>query len=641
MCSHVFCAMCRVSSSTHICCCVHHSCFRPLFGVSRASELCDASPDGESLTLLACLADVFGLQSDITALTAWLTLTVPVPTEVQGHAVRYLSAVLLSPNPVILPRPVPTPVPESPHVDAVSSGVAATPSVKSSSSSAAAVVVPAADLNNSPSAMVAAVTWMPSLRAALLHSATMGSRCRKRPLSLQLEHPRSLEPSMLSVFAVAVSLSTDPWAHVRPNSDLTVFASIDDSEEDASQKDALASISTGDVVPPLPSKRNRTVRMPLQSIRDNDSEESDKEDGDVSEEDAVDLLRQSGRQCTVRKVAPTAPRRTLASRADLVSAENAISWAPTLTPATDCEVASLVSVLPLPRNHPPALPLDFVGWQVRPVQILQTQMGDATMLLRFVCPAYNIVSFELGDDHNQTIVTMSAFQACRENALVGPSVTDVTGEHNILLHVGGPVAALDWCPASASASASVPASASASASVSVSAPSAATFLAVSAHIDGKYHVNSTRKHHANMIQLWSVFEPSSLVRSTSLASVSVPPAARFCLGILHSGGVALSLSWCPCSASDTRLGLLAACLADGSVNIYAVPHPAMSNTPLLLALSPVFRYEAPDFSAMTLSWSVVGQADQNSGHALFSTAFSVRLAVGSMEGTLGVSCAVM
>jgi hypothetical protein len=102
---------------------------------------------------------------------------------------------------------------------------------------------------------------------------------------------------MLSVFAVAVSLSTDPWAHVRPNSDLTVFASIDDSEEDASQKDALASISTGDVVPPLPSKRNRTVRMPLQSIRDNDSEESDKEDGDVSEEDAVDLLRQSGRQC--------------------------------------------------------------------------------------------------------------------------------------------------------------------------------------------------------------------------------------------------------------------------------------------------------------------------------------------------------
>ncbi|XP_049852067.1 uncharacterized protein LOC126329081 [Schistocerca gregaria] len=144
---------------------------------------------------------------------------------------------------------------------------------------------------------------------------------------------------------------------------------------------------------------------------------------------------------------------------------------------------------------------------------------------------------------------------------------------DVILNVGGPMYDLAWCPQ--------PFGFSRHPSPEV----AHTFLAVTAH-KYRYQVHSigVASGGYNMIQIWDL---GYLTNMGIFSSDGLSPFEPFMtLGILHRGSCAVDLTWCPRGSPHPssldwdgpadlvpRLGILAAALADGSCNIYAVPHP--------------------------------------------------------------------
>ncbi len=184
---------------------------------------------------------------------------------------------------------------------------------------------------------------------------------------------------------------------------------------------------------------------------------------------------------------------------------------------------------------------------------------------------------------------------------------------DLVLHAGGPVWALDWCPAALP----VPGGSDGDGArngANGTAPAQLRYLAVGCHpADAALHRLGAPVEGPGVLQVWEV---------AGEGAGAAPPPPRLALALAHAGGVAWHARWCPAAdladapaaapaarggrgaaaepPPPPRLGLLAAALGDGAVRVYAVPQPralaaaagvaaagAAPPPPLLLHLAPV------------------------------------------------------
>ena len=164
---------------------------------------------------------------------------------------------------------------------------------------------------------------------------------------------------------------------------------------------------------------------------------------------------------------------------------------------------------------------------------------------------------------------------------------------DVVLNAGGPVWGLDWCPSGTGSSSTSGASSEAAAA----AAAEEDYLAVACHpADAPHHVIGTAVQGPACIQIWALSNPSRQQQSGEQQQQQQQqqqpqdslPTPRMALALAHDGGLTWHCQWCPDAAladkpatssiggGDTlpRLGLLAAALGDGSLRVWAVPHPA-------------------------------------------------------------------
>ena len=173
---------------------------------------------------------------------------------------------------------------------------------------------------------------------------------------------------------------------------------------------------------------------------------------------------------------------------------------------------------------------------------------------------------------------------------------------DVLLHAGGSVWALAWCPVTKEAEINMETRTNRK---KVSDISTAMYLAVGCHPHGDLlHKMGQPLHGTNCIQIW---EFPNLDTPSNEREASLP---RMVLGIGHDGRVIWNLSWCPdpslmdaVESSEAtcrtnllpRLGLLAAVVGDGTVQVWAVPRPS-------LLMSRNFTSSAGDGDVSTLPY---------------------------------------
>lgn len=155
--------------------------------------------------------------------------------------------------------------------------------------------------------------------------------------------------------------------------------------------------------------------------------------------------------------------------------------------------------------------------------------------------------------------------------------------HDVILNAGGPVWAMDWCPALIPATSQGPGGESSSDSAS---QHSVCHLALGCHPHGSPpHRIGEPVAGPNCIQLWEVASLAAEAGKRGNATSITHP--RLVLGIAHDAGVTWHCRWCPTRAATdmeapalgavppSRLGLLAAALGDGSLRVWAVPHPRL------------------------------------------------------------------
>jgi general transcription factor 3C polypeptide 2 len=187
---------------------------------------------------------------------------------------------------------------------------------------------------------------------------------------------------------------------------------------------------------------------------------------------------------------------------------------------------------------------------------------------------------------DEALVHLDTFGA---TATVDPNTTgqDSTPPDDYLLHAGGSIWALDWCPSTApsSSSSSTPQddgpSTSKAAQNTQPSSSNSTFLAVGCHPKNEpIHRIGIATSGPNSIQIW---ELDAIEKSKKSSTANKP---RMAVAIGHNGGLTWHCKWCPsektATASSTsavssdvlpRLGLLSAALGDGTVQVWSVPQP--------------------------------------------------------------------
>lgn len=200
-----------------------------------------------------------------------------------------------------------------------------------------------------------------------------------------------------------------------------------------------------------------------------------------------------------------------------------------------------------------------------------------------------------------------------------PSLQPSNNGVDIILNTGGPVWAIEWCPSLLTREEQL-------------RELRKSYIAISSYkAYDETHVMGQTYHGKNMIQIWDL----GAITTKGVVNPSNPILA---LGILHDKCYVRAISWCKkgskydVSENEVpRLGLLAACFGDGSMDIYAVPDPESlssqigleSDSPIYVRLKPVFTLP-PDVNAMicTVSWSHHGDCS--------------RIAVGYSDGRVSV-----
>jgi len=164
-----------------------------------------------------------------------------------------------------------------------------------------------------------------------------------------------------------------------------------------------------------------------------------------------------------------------------------------------------------------------------------------------------------------------------------------------LIHAGGPVTALDWCPVGDSSHAA-------------SACDQYLAVATTAH---RYRFANVRYASPHYVQLWRTPAPS-LTNVT--AQARTPELA---LTFEHPFGVVLDLRWFPygvwqpsesaAAAAPARLGVLAVASGDGAVYIYSVPHPTnaseRSGRIARVVLQPQVKLAVPGANFWRIKWA--------------------------------------
>jgi general transcription factor 3C polypeptide 2 len=166
--------------------------------------------------------------------------------------------------------------------------------------------------------------------------------------------------------------------------------------------------------------------------------------------------------------------------------------------------------------------------------------------------------------------------------------TNTTPPDDYLLHVGGPIWALDWCPSTAPSSSSVtqdegPNIREGAQKNQTAVGDTSAFLAVGCHPkDEPLHRLGIATSGPNSIQIW---ELDSIAKAKNSSAAATKP--RIAVAIGHNGGLTWHCKWCPSEETSTaastnsrnssvaeflpRLGLLAAALGDGTVQVWSIP----------------------------------------------------------------------
>lgn len=110
---------------------------------------------------------------------------------------------------------------------------------------------------------------------------------------------------------------------------------------------------------------------------------------------------------------------------------------------------------------------------------------------------------------------------------------------DVIFNVGGPVWAMDWCPAEAAGADALQAAGS------------GDFVAISCHpLDSHQNVIGTAVQGGNCVQIWHISHPQNSSQQQRQQQRrqqecgSVPPP-RLALALAHDGGLAWDCRWCP------------------------------------------------------------------------------------------------
>ena len=139
-------------------------------------------------------------------------------------------------------------------------------------------------------------------------------------------------------------------------------------------------------------------------------------------------------------------------------------------------------------------------------------------------------------------ITLGRFESTSTVAGRGPDGGSSPGDdaaaadsgRDALLYAGGPVWALDWCPAA------VPLAGAAG-----GAASQAEYLAIGCHpVHATENVIGTTVSGPAVLQVWEVCSPAP-DGSQPQQPQPLPPLPRMALGIAHEGGLVWQARWCP------------------------------------------------------------------------------------------------
>lgn len=188
---------------------------------------------------------------------------------------------------------------------------------------------------------------------------------------------------------------------------------------------------------------------------------------------------------------------------------------------------------------------------------------------------------------NADTIQLDTFSAI---ATLDPSGThtDTTPPDDYLLHAGGPIWALGWCPSTAPSSSSTtqdegPSIREGAQENNLAGGATSAFLAVGCHPkDEPLHRLGVATSGPNSIQIW---ELDSIAKSKNSSAAATKP--RMAVAIGHNGGLTWHCKWCPTEQTTAartststsnasaevlpRLGLLAAALGDGTVQVWSIP----------------------------------------------------------------------
>lgn len=153
--------------------------------------------------------------------------------------------------------------------------------------------------------------------------------------------------------------------------------------------------------------------------------------------------------------------------------------------------------------------------------------------------------------------------------------------YDFIFHTGGSVWAMGWCPSYGNIQDNPTQSKGKSSVTEVPSGPNAYYLALGCHAyKDPIHIMGKCVQGKNCIQIWEIPNLHNFKDGDKI----VPPC--LVMGIGHNGGTTWDISWCPDALSSRspsnaqlndellpRLGLLAAVLGDGSVQIWSVPQP--------------------------------------------------------------------
>lgn len=200
--------------------------------------------------------------------------------------------------------------------------------------------------------------------------------------------------------------------------------------------------------------------------------------------------------------------------------------------------------------------------------------SDVKQLLPYSPQSSALVLPSAEDASQQTVLPLfgaasastsgSGLAADAANSSANAGQLTAAESRDLFLNAGGPVWALDWCPAGAGPAVEASAAAAADGSAAPAAEAAGSqagvshdYIAVGCHpLQATHNTIGTAVQGPACIQIWQISHPEQQQRPQRLA----PPQAqaqqpscqlpRMALGLAHDGGLTWHCQWCPSAALE-------------------------------------------------------------------------------------------